>query len=216
MPGLLVIAFRVALILAAAYGVHLLMDWATAKTAGTNNMPLMLGLLFGLLLAYSVLLAIPFMPGIEIGISLLLLRGSDIAPFVYFATVLGLTLAFVVGRSLPYAWIRRVFADLRLERASALVERLEPMDQPARMQHLQDALPAWLHPICLKARYLMLGVLLNLPGNFILGGGGGLAFAAGFSRIFRPLPAVLIFAIAVLPVPLGVWFLGNGIMLPSQ
>jgi uncharacterized membrane protein YdjX (TVP38/TMEM64 family) len=47
-----------------------------------------------LVIAYVVLLAIPFVPGAELGFFLLLLFGADIAPIVYGATVIGMTLAY--------------------------------------------------------------------------------------------------------------------------
>ena len=59
----------------------------------------------------------------------------------------------------------------------------------------------------LQHRYVVLAVLLNLPGNVVLGGGGGLAMMAGLSRLFHPLPFVLTVLLAVLPVPLA-FYLG--------
>lgn len=50
-----------------------------------------------LLLLYIVLLAIPFIPGVEIGVSLLIVHGSEAAPFVYFATLVGLSVSYFVG-----------------------------------------------------------------------------------------------------------------------
>jgi hypothetical protein len=45
-------------------------------------------------------------------------------------------------------------------------------------------------------------VALNLPGNTLLGGGGGIALMAGLSGLY-PMPAYLTtVAIAVAPVPL--------------
>ena len=192
---------------------HLLLDWTTTKIMEEENMPLMLGLLIGLLLAYAILLAIPFMPGIEVGVSLLLLRGAEIAPFVYVSTVLGLTFAYVVGRSIPYEWLKGFFADLRMIRVCELLERLQPLSRTERLAILTARLPGWLRPIAGRARYLLLALLLNMPGNMVLGGGGGLAFTAGFSQLFRPLPVLLTIALAVLPVPLGVWLYGTSILV---
>lgn len=40
-------------------------------------------------------------------------------------------------------------------------------------------------------RYVALAVLLNIPGNVVIGGGGGIAFAAGMTRLFSfPLPSL--------------------------
>lgn len=102
--GALRLLGKLAVIGAAAYGIHLVMDWATTQAASNDG--LMIGVLTALLLAYALLIAVPFMPGVEIGISLLLLKGAAIAPFVYLATILGLLLAFAAGRLLPPRWLR--------------------------------------------------------------------------------------------------------------
>ena len=43
---------------------------------------------------------------------------------------------------------------------------------------------------------------LHIPGNALVGGGGGIALLAGLSGLFAPLPTILAFAVAVSPVPL--------------
>ena len=57
-------------------------------------------------------------------------------------------------------------------------------------------------PVLLRHRYLALGVAFNLPGNTLLGGGGGIALAAGMSGLYPLLAYVAVVAIAVAPVPL--------------
>ncbi len=210
--GAIRLAAKLAVIAAAAYGIHLIMDWATTLAAGNEN--LMIGVLTALLLAYALLIAVPFMPGIEIGISLLLLKGAAIAPLVYGATVLGLLLAFAAGRSLPHTWLHGVLADLRLKRACLLVDRLAPMSHEERLAHLSARAPRWLQPLIGPWRYPLLAVLINIPGNAVIGGGGGIAFTAGFSRLFRPGWTALTVALAVLPVPLTVWLTGSTRLLP--
>ncbi|RTZ93567.1 MAG: hypothetical protein DSY92_00130, partial [Planctomycetota bacterium] len=55
----------------------------------------MLSLTLGLVwLAYVLLLAVPFVPSTEIGISLLITHGAVAAPFVYLGTLSGLMLAY--------------------------------------------------------------------------------------------------------------------------
>jgi hypothetical protein len=51
-------------------------------------------------------------------------------------------------------------------------------------------------------------VLINVPGNAVIGGGGGLAFAAGMSGVFSVPAFLLTVAIAVLPVPLAIFAFG--------
>ncbi|MEM6610625.1 MAG: hypothetical protein AAF689_18855, partial [Pseudomonadota bacterium] len=195
----------------AAYGIHLIMDWA--MTQAEENDSLMIGLFTALLLAYALLIAVPFMPGIEIGVSLLLLKGAAIAPVVYCATLLGLLIAFAAGRYLPYTWLHSLLADLRLKSACHLVDRLAPMTREERLAHLTDRAPNWLKPLIGPWRYPMLAALINIPGNAVIGGGGGIAFTAGFSRLFRPSWTALTLALAVAPVPLMVWLWGTEAVL---
>lgn len=210
--GLLRLALRVAVIIVVVLAIHWLTDWATTRAAITDNPSLMIGTLLVILLAYATLIAIPFVPGIEIGISLLMLKGADIAPMVYLATVLGLILAFTLGRITPYRWIRSTLADLRMRRASALFERLEPMSYEDRLAVLTERVPGWARPIIGGGRYLLLAALFNIPGNAVIGGGGGIAFIAGFSRLYHPLITLLVIAIAVAPVPLTVWTMGADVL----
>jgi hypothetical protein len=205
--GLLRLAAKLALIAAIAWGSVLLLDWADAR-AHEDGSRLMAGVLIILLVAYALLLAIPFAPGIEVGVALLMAKGADIAPFVYLATVSGLAVAFLAGRLLPERWLAATFADLRLARAASLVLRLSAMTREQRLAHLTERLPRWLAPFVGPWRYLLLALLLNVPGNAAVGGGGGIAFAAGFSRLFHPGWSLLAFVLGVAPVPIGVWFLG--------
>lgn len=211
--GITRLALKVVLVVALAFGIHLLMDWATAQATARGNTRLMIGMFAALLIAYALLIAVPFMPGIEIGISLLVLQGAAIAPLVYLATVLGLCLAFIGGRFLPYTWLHDTLAELRLKRACALVNKLQPMSREERLAHLSDRAPNWLKPLVGPWRYLLLAALINLPGNAVIGGGGGIAFTAGFSRLFRPSLTALTIALAVLPVPLAVWLWGTTVLL---
>lgn len=205
-------ALKLSVVAALVFTVLTLLDWAQTRAQVIGADGLMLGVLAGLLLVYILLLAVPFVPGIEIGISLLLMKGADIAPFVYVATVLGLWLAFTIGHSVPYRWLHASLADLRLKRACALIERLEPMTQDERLAHLTNRLPKAIAPYVRKGRYLLLAVLFSIPGNAVLGGGGGIAFISGFSRLFRPWAAYLTILLAVLPVPLLVWLFGEGVI----
>lgn len=203
---------RLALIAATIYALHLLIGWATAKLEASGNMPLMIGLIAALLIVYALLMALPFAPGIEIGVSLLLLRGAEVAPFVYAATVAGLSLAFLVGRYIPYAWLQATFDDLGLVRAGQLLARVAPLDREARLAVLAERVPRVAHPIVGRGRYLLLAGLLNLPGNVLLGGGGGLAFIAGLSRLYGTTATLAVMALGVLPVPLWVWLYGTGFL----
>ncbi len=205
------IVLRLGLLLGMAYGVHLLIDWATALTA-KGHPGAQTGMLVMLLLVYALLIAVPFVPGIEIGLSLLMLEGAWIAPFIYGATVIGLLLAYSAGEWMPYSRLHRLFADLHMHRICTLLERLQPLDRTERVNLLHDRAPRWLRPFVSRYRYLLLAVLINLPGNAVVGGGGGILFLAGFSRMFRPAAMALTIALAVAPVPLAVWAFGIDIL----
>lgn len=203
------LGLKLGVIVLAVYGVIQLLGWASDRSEMANSQGVVIGILAVLLIAYAILIAVPFMPGIEVGVSLLMLKGASIAPLVYAATVLGLLIAYAVGRLMPYSWVQRLFADLRLRKASDLVARLEPLGQDDRMAMLTTHAPKWLRPVLRSGRYVALALLLNLPGNALIGGGGGIAFVAGFSRLFRPVITALFIAIAVLPVPLAVYLGGT-------
>ena len=53
-----------------------------------------------------------------------------------------------------------------------------------------------------RHRYLATMVLLNMPGNSLVGGGGGIAFVCGMSGKFSLAGFAAAVAIAVAPVPL--------------
>ncbi len=211
--GALRLAGKLLVIAVAVYAVHLLLDWTTARAEATDSPGLMIGVLTTLLLAYALLIAVPFMPGIEIGITLLMMKGAAIAPLVYLATVLGLFLAYAAGRFMPERWLRGLLEDLRLRRACALIDQLSPMSREERLAHLSARAPGWLRPVIGTGRYVLLAVLINVPGNAVIGGGGGIAFVAGFSRLFRPSYTALAVVLAVLPVPLTVWLTGSARLL---
>ena len=193
-------------LVAARWLAHLAETWIGAGwTAGSW---------FGLamLAAYAVLLAIPFVPGAEIGISLLIMQGAAIAPFVHAATVAGLCLAYGLGHAfatrLPCAFL----ATMGMPRACAFVDEMKTMGPNQRSHRLNDAAPAWVGRWILGYRYLLVAVLINLPGNSLIGGGGGILLVAGMSRLFRFPILALVIALATAPVPYAVWFVGVGVL----
>ncbi|WP_170941102.1 hypothetical protein [Antarctobacter heliothermus] len=46
----------------------------------------------------------------------------------------------------------------------------------------------------------------------MIGGGGGILFLTGLSRLFKPAAVALTVALAVMPVPLAVWVFGIDIL----
>lgn len=200
-----------ALVLAASKLVSLSMALAE-RLPEAGQGPMQLAILLTALAVYALLIATPFVPGVEIGVALLLLRGASIAPAVYLATLLGLLLAYMIGRLVPQATIERTFRDLRLTRAAALIARSATLTPQEREHALRDRLPRPLRAPLTRYRYLTLALLINLPGNALLGGGGGLLMAAGLSRLFVPRATLLTLALAVLPVPLVIWWFGTGML----
>ena len=204
--ALLRMAVRAAVVAVLVIAVHVLLNWLQTRTR-TIGQPEMLGVavIVALLAAYALLIALPVVPGIEIGIALMFLQGGAVAPFVYLATVGGLFAAYLAGSLLPDRTLHRLFADLRLRGACLMLERIAPMGPEARLAALQARLPRWLAALAVRHRYLLLGVLINVPGNGVVGGGGGLSLLAGLSRLYRPAATALTLLIAVAPVPLMVW-----------
>lgn len=163
---------------------------------------------------YSVLLAIPFVPGAEIGLALMAMLGPPIAMLVYLCTLVGLTVSYVVGRLVPLGKLIAFMDRAGMTRAAAFLKSIEKLDGQQRLQVLIEKAPIRFLPFLLRHRYLSLAVALNLPGNFIVGGGGGIALFAGISRFFSVPAFILTVALAVSPVPLAVFFLGRHV-LPS-
>jgi hypothetical protein len=165
------------------------------------------------ILVYTLLIAVPFVPSVEIGLGLILVLGADLAPLVYLFTIVGLSLSFVVGLLIPEASLQKFLEELSLTRASRLVERLKTLSTDERLSLLVSAAPARFVPMLVRHRYLAVALALNVPGNTVIGGGGGIALVAGMSRLFGFWPFLLMLAIAVSPVPLLIVLFGTDIFL---
>lgn len=200
---------RIAFLLAIAYGVHLLMNWVIEKSEALSPQSqtfMLTSLLVVMLLAYALLISIPFVPGIEIGVSLILFRGAAIVPYIFLATLSGLALAYLAGRYIKYMWLRKMLLDLGLSRPADFLERMQAIPQEKRIDLLSKNMPKWLGKYVVRWRYILLATLINIPGNALIGGGGGICLVAGLSRVFSPLATMITIALAVAPVPLLVWF----------
>ena len=161
------------------------------------------------LLVYIVLMALPFCPGIEVGLALLALGGRDVALLVYLATVVALVLPFVVGRFLSPGALVASLARLRLRRAAEFLRRIDPLDGERRLQLLLGQGSPSLVRFLVRHRYIAVAIALNTPGNLVIGDGGGIALAAGFSRLFSLSWFALTVAVAVAPVPIVVLLAGS-------
>ncbi|SEK68176.1 hypothetical protein SAMN05443999_10260 [Roseovarius azorensis] len=176
-----------------------------AQSAYSWAMP---GLMLAVLVIYALLIAIPFVPGVEIGLGVLAVSGPEMAPLVWLATASGLTLAYMVGCKVPYRWLHRFLLDMHLTGACRLLERFEGMRPEERAALMQSLLPARYFGWVIRYRYVNMAVLINIPGNSLIGGGGGIALLSGLSGMFRPAWTMLTIAVATAPVPLAIWLFG--------
>jgi hypothetical protein len=199
---------RLMVVAVLAVALHFLFTWAENWITQNDYDWAMPGLLALVLVIYAVLIAIPFVPGVEIGLSMLAAGGADIAPLVWLATATGLTLAYVVGCFVPLAWLHRVLLDLRLSSAAQLVARFEALPPKGRVACVQTLLPKKYCGWIVKYRYVNVAILINIPGNSVIGGGGGIALISGLSGMFRMPLTVLTIALATAPVPLAIWLFG--------
>ena len=166
------------------------------------------GALLIALLLYILLMATPFMPGLEVGMAVMFLFGSKSALLVYFCTIVALSISYTIGRYFPLRIVHRLLKWLCLEKASELVIELEPLAQQERLEYLSGKAPSRITPFLLKHRFVAIAVLLNLPGNALIGGGGGIGLVVGMSRLVPFHTYVLVMAIAVSPVPLCIYLQG--------
>ena len=89
-----------------------------------------------------------------------------------------------------------------MKRTASFIERTAKKTQAERLQQLTSVLPERLAGRVAKYRYVLLALLLNTPGNSILGGAGGIAFASGLAGVFGFWGFFLTALAAVAPIPL--------------
>lgn len=187
-------------------------DWmmrALILDASPASERMLEGLLIAATAVYFVLIALPFCPGIEVGLAIIVLFGPKIVPLVYLCTVVALMLTFLIGRLVPSHKIIEALDAVHLHRARDLLREVEPLGVEERLEFLLGR-STW-RPVrfFLKYRYLALALAINTPGSMVVGGGGGLALFAGFSRLFS-LPAyALTIVLAVSPVPVALMLMGS-------
>ncbi len=150
---------------------------------------------------YTAASAIPFIPGAEIGFGLIFMFGGKIAALVYAAMLAALSLSFLAGRLIPPAVCAAALDFAGLHRARDLVLRLAPLPPDRKLDLLMRLAPTRIVPFLLKHRYLAVMALINIPGNSLIGGGGGIAFTAGMSGLFTFPRYFAAIAIAIAPLP---------------
>ena len=192
------------------YGGLLAGGWILAELIGQvavpemrpANEPLIHRMIMIAMLLYVLTAAIPFVPGAEIGFALLLLFGKPVVPLVYGGMVLALLLAFLCARTLPPEFVARAFRWLRLERAAGLIDQISAIPRKKRIDFLMQRAPGKWSKALLRNRYVALGLIINVPGNSLIGGGGGIAFIAALSGAYTFWGFAMVVALAVAPVPL--------------
>lgn len=204
--------FRLTLILAIA----LLLSAAGSWMAGQVNLQIFPhhGAMFGAMLllaviAYILLMAIPFMPAIEVGLGLMLLMGSTGAVLAYLCTLIALSISFFLGRVVPPCVACRFFRWLHLIKACELIGELEPLSHQERLELLHAKAPSKLTPFLLRHRYLAIAIVLNVPGNSLIGGGGGIGLISGMSMIVKFRTYIVVLALAIAPLPLSFFLYGS-------
>ncbi|MEM1089981.1 MAG: hypothetical protein AAGB27_13130 [Pseudomonadota bacterium] len=149
--------------------------------------------------SYALLLALPFMPGIELGLLMMLVFGKVGALVAYLATLAGLNLAFGAGVYLRGHCLQLPILRRWREQARHFDDQRDAALAGHRLTHRAAG---WLRNRGGPADYVLLGLLLNVPGNFLLGGGGGIALLAGLSGRLGWPGFVLTVALATCVVPL--------------
>ena len=164
--------------------------------------PIIHNVIMTMMVVFIIASALPFVPGAEIGFAFIMLFGGKIAPLVYAGMVSALLIAFLVGRLVPLSVVTRILKRFGLKKAAAFSSELAEIDPEQQLMLLTRNSPSKIAPAALRHRFILLAVVLNLPGNSLIGGGGGIAFIAGVSKMFSVRGYVLTVLIAFLPVPL--------------
>ena len=151
---------------------------------------------------YILWMAMPFVPGIELGLALMIMLGPPGVVLVYVCTLLSLSLSFAIGRLIPLTAFARFLGWLHLHKARDLMLKLEPLDPQEKFDLLLKSAPSRILPFLLEHRYLVIALMLNLPGNALIGGGGGIGLIAGMSRLYSFPRYLLLVSVAITPLPL--------------
>ncbi|TVT55358.1 MAG: hypothetical protein FHK82_08440 [Sedimenticola thiotaurini] len=171
----------------------------------SNNRTMFFLSLLCLFFVYIVLLALPFIPGIEIGLALMFLMGAKGALLVYISTIVALSISYFIGGAIPSGLICKGLEWLHMNKACAMIRQHETLNANALLQVLNNKAPTRFIPFLLRHRYIAIATALNLPGNSLMGGGGGIAMMVGISRLISYPKFLLLQVVAIAPVPL--WFI---------
>jgi len=155
-------------------------------------------------IVYLLLLSIPFFPGVELAWMVILLFGKEMIIMIYLLTLIGLCLSFSIGRWFEDSWfttgldIQKLKENLK-RRIEWTKKRIRNKIPPAIFKYKSNQFIA-------KSHYFLLAILINLPGNTLIGGGGGIALLCGMNRSFSWKGFIVTIAIASSPIPLMLFF----------
>jgi hypothetical protein len=203
--------FRIAIVLAVILGLNIAGIWL-GYLVNFQLFPrhdtLMHAFVLAAVVIYILLMATPFMPGIEVGMAVMMLIGYKSALLIYLCTLLSLSISYAVGRIFPMHLFHRLLKWLYLGNASDLISQLEPLNQHERLDLLHKKAPAKFSPLLVNHRYIAIALALNLPGNALIGGGGGIELVVGMSRIVPFYKYIFVVAFAISPIPLFIYLQG--------
>ncbi len=155
-------------------------------------------------IAYLLLLALPFVPGVELGLLIMVFFGRDGVIAAYLATIGGLCLAYAAAWLLPNQMTSRWVARLGISEAAE--DPGAAINGMVANAKVTGRLAGKFRSFLLNHRYLTLVACLHLPGHSVLGGGGGIAFLCGLSGQFHWRSFILTIVLATAPIPLLVLF----------
>lgn len=158
-------------------GKGLVMDWLEQ-----SQYPLFWVLLVTSTL-YALALAVPYLPAVELGWMVMAAFGKAAILSIWLATPVGLLIAFTLGYWMrEWPWVARLSRRFKggLQEAETRGTGLGAKALRFADQNLVK------HP------YWVLVVLVNTPGNWLIGGGGGIGILAGASGLYHPLRYFLV------------------------
>lgn len=132
---------------------------------------------------YALALAVPFLPAVELGWMIMAALGKAAIISIWLATPVGLLVAFALGYWMrEWPWLTRLSGRLEGSLTAAEASGTGLGARALRFANRNLAR----HP------YWVLVVLVNMPGNWLIGGGGGIGMMAGASGLYHPLRYFLV------------------------
>ena len=202
---IIVLAILIGIGVGMMIGGHSAVEWiqGIAEKARTPETLIILGVV------YTTLLAIPGVPGLEVGLVMMIVFGEVGILAVYLFTVLALNISFYGGRKIPRAKLERWLTPKDVpesELPAYAIGQGDTMTLVFERNKFGRKLLKWTGPPGGWRRYFLIGVLLNMPGNFIIGGGGGIGVFCGTSDDIKWRSYLLTTALAAAVIPLLFYF----------